>query len=99
MAEIKESAVGGFTWAFQNGPLCEEQLRGTRYILMDFVPHAHAFHRGIGQTMPTARRVSFCSMLFGEPGILKPVYLCNIAVPQDVMGNVYGVLTRRTCFR
>mmetsp|Transcript_17655 Transcript_17655/g.43454 ORF Transcript_17655/g.43454 Transcript_17655/m.43454 type:complete len:856 (+) Transcript_17655:308-2875(+) len=95
LAEIKESVVGGFAWASQNGPLCEEQMRGTRYNLMDVVLHADAIHRGMGQIMPTARRVCFASMLSGEPGLLEPVYLCNISVPQDAMGNVYGVLTRR----
>merc|ERR1711933_352440 len=34
-------------------------------------------------------------MLAAEPGILEPMYLANISVPQDAMGNVYGVLTRR----
>merc|ERR1712232_1555485 len=57
--------------------------------------HADAIHRGMGQIMPTARRVCFSSMLSGDPGLLEPVYLCNISVPQDAMGNVYGVLTRR----
>lgn len=95
LLEIKESVVGGFAWATQNGPLCEEQMRGTRYNLMDVVLHADAIHRGMGQIMPTARRVCFASMLTGEPGILEPIYLANISVPQDAMGNVYGVLTRR----
>lgn len=95
LAEIRESVVGGFAWATQNGPLCEEQMRGCRFNLMDVVLHADAIHRGMGQIMPTARRVCFSSMLAGSPGLLEPVYLCNISVPQDAMGNVYGVLTRR----
>jgi len=95
LLEIKESVVGGFAWASSNGPLCEEQMRGTRYNLMDVVLHADAIHRGMGQIMPVARRVCFASMLTGKPGLLEPVYLCNISVPQDAMGNVYGVLTQR----
>ena len=95
LAEIRESVVGGFAWATQNGPLCEEQMRGCRFNLMDVVLHADAIHRGMGQIMPTARRVCFGSMMTGKPGLLEPVYLCNISVPQDAMGNVYGVLTRR----
>jgi len=95
LLEIKESVVGGFAWATQSGPLCDEQLRGTRFNLMDVVLHADAIHRGMGQIMPTSRRVCFASMLSAEPGILEPVYLCNISVPQDAMGNVYGVLTQR----
>jgi len=95
LLEIKESVVGGFAWATQNGPLCEEQLRGIRFNLMDVVLHADAIHRGMGQIMPTSRRVCFSSMMTAEPNLLEPVYLCNISVPQDAMGNVYGVLTRR----
>lgn len=95
LIEIKESVVGGFAWGSQNGPLCEEQMRGCRFNLMDVVLHADAIHRGMGQIMPTARRVCFSSMLTAGPGLLEPVYLCNISVPQDAMGNVYGVLTRR----
>ena len=95
LAEIRESVVGGFAWATQNGPLCEEVMRGCRFNLMDVVLHADAIHRGMGQIMPTSRRVCFASMLTGGPSILEPIYLCNISVPQDAMGNVYGVLTRR----
>ncbi len=95
LLEIKESVVAGFAWATMNGPLCEEQMRGCRFNLMDVVLHADAIHRGMGQIMPTARRVCFASMLTAKPGLLEPIYLCNISVPQDAMGNVYGVLTRR----
>jgi len=95
LLEIKESVNAGFAWATQAGPLCEEQMRGVRFNLMDVTLHADAIHRGMGQIMPTARRVCFASLLTGEPGLLEPVYLCNISVPQDAMGNVYGVLTRR----
>jgi len=95
LIEIKESVVGGFAWATQNGPLCEEQMRGCRFNLMDVTLHADAIHRGMGQIMPTARRVCFSSMMTAEPNLLEPVYLCNISVPQDAMGNVYGVLTQR----
>mmetsp|Transcript_9074 Transcript_9074/g.13551 ORF Transcript_9074/g.13551 Transcript_9074/m.13551 type:complete len:863 (-) Transcript_9074:165-2753(-) len=95
LLEIKESVVGGFNWATQNGPLCEEQMRGCRFNLMDVVLHADAIHRGMGQIMPTSRRACFASLLTGGPGLLEPVYLCNISVPQDAMGNVYGVLTKR----
>jgi len=95
LLEIKESFVGGFAWAAQNGPLAEEQMRGVRFNLMDVVLHADAIHRGMGQIMPTSRRVCFASLLTAEPNLLEPVYLCNISVPQDAMGNVYGVLTQR----
>lgn len=95
LMEIKDAVISGFNWAIGNGPLCEEHMRGNRFNLMDIVLHADAIHRGMGQIMPTARRVMFSSMLSGQPGLLEPMYLANISVPQDAMGNVYGVLTQR----
>lgn len=93
--EIKESVVAGFNWAIQQGPMADETCRNVRVKLLDVTLHADAIHRGMGQIMPPARRVVFSSMLGAEPGILEPVYLCDIQVPQDAVGGCYGVLTRR----
>jgi elongation factor 2 len=93
--EIKESVVGGFQWAMQAGPMCEEQVRGVLYKLQDVVLHADAIHRGMGQIMPTARRVCFAGILTATPRLLEPVYLCDIQTPQDAMGGCYNCLTRR----
>lgn len=71
------------------------QVRGCRFNLQDVVLHADAIHRGMGQIMPTARRVVYASMLTASPMLLEPVYLCEISCPQDAMGGCYGVLTRR----
>eukprot|EP00611_Tribonema_gayanum_P020160 TRINITY_DN3625_c0_g1_i1.p1 TRINITY_DN3625_c0_g1~~TRINITY_DN3625_c0_g1_i1.p1 ORF type:complete len:900 (+),score=397.26 TRINITY_DN3625_c0_g1_i1:89-2701(+) len=93
--EIKESVNGGFGWAMGAGPLSDEQVRGVRFNLMDVVLHADAIHRGMGQIMPTARRVVYACIYQSTPSILEPVYLCEIQCPQDAMGGCYGVLTRR----
>jgi elongation factor 2 len=57
--------------------------------------HADAIHRGGGQLIPTARRVLYAAALLAEPGLLEPVFLVEIQVPESAMGGVYGVLTRR----
>eukprot|EP00968_Pinguiococcus_pyrenoidosus_P025412 scaffold6029_cov277-Pinguiococcus_pyrenoidosus.AAC.2 len=93
--EIKESVVGGFAWATAAGPLCEEQMRGVRVNLLDVVLHADAIHRGMGQIMPTARRVTYATLMTGDPKLLEPVYLVDITVPIDAMGGCYGVLTQK----
>jgi len=93
--EIKESVVGGFQWATKDGALCEEELRGLRVNLLDVVLHADAIHRGMGQILPTTRRVVYACQLTASPALLEPVFLVDIQCPQDAMGGVYGVLTRR----
>ncbi len=78
--EIKDSVIGGFQWASKEGPLCEENLRGVRFNIHDVTLHADAIHRGAGQIMPTARRCIYACILTADPGLLEPVYLCEIQV-------------------
>jgi elongation factor 2 len=93
--EIKDSVVSGFQWATREGPVAEEPMRSVRFNILDVTLHADAIHRGGGQIIPTARRVLYASMLLAEPGLLEPVFLVEIQVPETAMGGVYGVLTRR----
>ena len=93
--EIKDSVVSGFQWATKEGPVAEEPLRSIRFNIMDVTLHADAIHRGGGQIIPTARRVLYAAMLLADPGLLEPVYLVEIQVPEQAMGGIYGVLTRR----
>jgi len=93
--EIKDSFVGGFQWATKEGPMCDENCRGVLVKIHDVTLHADAIHRGGGQIIPTARRVVYAAMMSSGPALMEPVYLAEIQVPQDVMGNCYGVVTRR----
>jgi elongation factor 2 len=93
--EIKDSFVAGFQWATKEGPMADENMRGVIVKVIDVTLHADAIHRGGGQIIPTARRVIYGCMLTSEPRLQEPVYQCEIQVPQDVMGNCYGVLTSR----
>ncbi|KAJ6096531.1 hypothetical protein N7486_007277 [Penicillium sp. IBT 16267x] len=93
--EIKDSVVSGFQWATREGPVAEEPLRSVRFNIMDVTLHADAIHRGGGQLIPTARRVLLASTLLSEPGILEPIFNVEIQVPEQAMGGIYGVLTRR----
>ena len=95
LQEIKDSVVSGFQWATREGPVGEEPMRSVRFNLMDVTLHADAIHRGGGQIIPTARRVLYASTLLATPALLEPVFLVEITVPEDAMGGVYGVLTRR----
>ncbi|KAF2479611.1 P-loop containing nucleoside triphosphate hydrolase protein [Neohortaea acidophila] len=93
--EIKDSVVSGFQWATKEGPIAEEPMRSCRFNIMDVTLHADAIHRGGGQIIPTARRVLFAATLLADPALLEPVYLVEIQVPEQAMGGIYGVLTRR----
>jgi len=93
--EIKDSIVAAFQWATKEGLLCDEQLRGVRYNLIDVVLHTDAIHRGGGQIIPTARKCFYAAQYTADPRLLEPIFLVEIQAPQGVLGSIYGVLSRR----
>jgi elongation factor 2 len=93
--EIKDSVVSGFQWASKEGVLCDENMRGIRFDIHDVTLHADAIHRGGGQIIPTARRVMYACVLTAQPRLMEPVFLVEIQCPENAIGGIYGVLTRR----
>ncbi|KCV70324.1 elongation factor 2 [Fonticula alba] len=95
MNEIKDSCMTAFQLATLEGVLCEENLRGCRFDIMDVTLHADAIHRGGGQIIPTTRRVVHAAQLASKPALQEPVFLVEIQCPETSMGGVYSVLNRR----
>merc|ERR1711933_203745 len=77
--EIKEHVNSAFQWATKEGPLCEENMRGIRFNLMDVTLHTDSIHRGAGQIM-------------GKPTLQEPVFLVEITCPQEAMSGVYNCM-------
>lgn len=95
LIEIKDSVVGGFKWACNEGPMCEERSRGLKLVVNDVTLHADAIHRGMGQVSPTARRVTYAGMYLASPCLLEPVFLVNITCPNSLVGSIYNVMSMR----
>ena len=93
--EIRTSMESSFQDVTRNGVLAEENLRGVRFNIQDVELHTDAIHRGDGQIMPTARRVYYASEMTANPRFQEPIYLCNIAAPQDVMSGIYQCFSQR----
>ncbi|MHA2203260.1 MAG: GTP-binding protein, partial [Candidatus Hodarchaeales archaeon] len=95
LREVKDYIIQGFRWAAKEGPLCGEPFYGLRFMLEDVKLHEDPVHRGAGQVMPVSRRACFGAMLMAEPILLEPIYKVQVQVPEQYLGNVYKVLTRR----
>jgi elongation factor 2 len=93
--EIKDSCVAGFQWATKEGALCEENMRGIRFNVIDVTLHTDAIHRGGGQIIPTTRRVCYAAALLADPTLQEPVYLVEIQCPEQAIGGIYSVLNKR----
>merc|ERR1712050_747658 len=98
LIEIKEHVNSAFQWATKEGPLCEENMRGIRFNIIDVTLHTDSIHRGAGQIMPPTRRVCFAAELTAKPTLQEPVFLVEITCPQDAMSGVYNCMNlRRGC--
>ncbi|OII73721.1 GTPase translation elongation factor 2 [Cryptosporidium ubiquitum] len=95
LTEIKDHCNSAFQWATKEGILCEEDMRGIRFNLLDVTLHADAIHRGAGQITPTCRRVMYAAALTASPRLLEPMFLVEISAPQEVVGGIYATLNQR----
>merc|ERR1711920_106234 len=96
--EIKEHVNSAFQWASKEGPLCEENMRGVRFNLVDVTLHVDSIPRGAGQIMPPTRRCCFAAIMTATPTLQEPIFLVEITCPQSAMSGVYNVMNmRRGC--
>jgi len=96
--EIKEHVNSAFQWATKEGPMCEENMRGIKFNIMDVTLHTDSIHRGAGQIMPPTRRCCFAAEMTGKPTLQEPIFLVEITCPQDAMSGVYNCMNlRRGC--
>merc|ERR1712176_210518 len=93
--EIKEHVNSAFQWASKEGPICEENMRGVRFNLVDVTLHADSIHRGAGQIMPPTRRCCFAALMTATPTLQEPIFLVEITCPQAAMSGVYNVMNMR----
>ena len=85
----------GFQNITKEGVLAEESLRGVRFNILDVELHPDAIHRGGGQIIPTARRVYYAAEMTATPKYQKPVYLCELSTPSEIMSGVYQCFSQR----
>ncbi|CDZ96739.1 eukaryotic translation elongation factor 2 [Phaffia rhodozyma] len=95
MSEIKDSCVAAFQWATKEGVVCEENMRGIRFNILDVTLHTDAIHRGGGQLIPVCRRVCYAAALLASPGLQEPMYSVEIQCPENAQGGVYSCLNVR----
>ncbi|TDL19669.1 P-loop containing nucleoside triphosphate hydrolase protein [Rickenella mellea] len=95
MNEIKDTCVAGFQWATKEGVCAEEVMRGVRFNILDATLHADSIHRGGGQIILATRRACYAACLLATPALEEPVYLVEIQCPENAIGGIYRVLTRR----
>ncbi|MEK6834211.1 MAG: elongation factor EF-2, partial [Thermoproteota archaeon] len=93
VGESTDSILSGFEDTMKEGPLTREQVRGCKFVFHHFVPHEDAAHRGLSQLGPASRRACMGVMLMAQPVLLEPTLGIEVRVPQEMIGNVAGVIS------
>jgi len=93
--ESTDSILSGFEDTMKEGALAKEQVRNCKFIFHHFVPHEDPAHRGLAQLGPASRRACMGAMILAKPALLEPMLGIEIRVPQDLIGNVAGVLSAK----
>jgi elongation factor 2 len=95
MQEIKDSVLNGFKRVCYSGVLCDEPLRGVKFVITDCTLHADNIHRGGGQIISTAWNAMYAAQLLAEPCLTEPIFQVDVTVPDECMGAVYNVISQR----
>jgi len=93
VGESTDSILSGFEDSVKEGPLAREQVRGAKFTFTHFVPHEDPAHRGLSQLGPASRRACTGVMLLAQPVLLEPTLGIEVRVPQEMIGNVAGVIS------
>jgi ribosome assembly protein 1 len=80
------------------GPLCNEPVQGVAVFLEELSIDASTgedFGRLTGEIIKAVRESIRAGFLDWSPRLMLAMYSCEIQASTDVLGKVYGVLTRR----
>ncbi|CAG8439651.1 10899_t:CDS:10 [Ambispora gerdemannii] len=101
--DFEEAVHTGFQLATKAGPLCAEPLMGVAYFVEDFLIDTE--NTGLepsevrskigGQVMTTMRDACRQGFLEWSPRLMLAMYSCDIQATTEVLGRVYGVISRR----
>lgn len=94
----EESLLTGFQLAVQNGPLCAEPVEGIIVVIESakvLESDGSAESKVSGQLISRTREQIYTAFLEWSPRLLLATYKCDIQATTDVLGRVYGVITRR----
>lgn len=93
--DVKDSIKTGFGWVTKEGVLSGENMRGIRFDITDAKIHSDSMHRGGGQLIPAARRVFYASQLTAKPRFQEPIFLLEMQVHEDVIGNIFNLMGKK----
>src|SRR5262245_12203371 len=95
LKHVEEGIHTAFQLATLSGPLCGEPLRGLCFMVERMELPEEASAALGGQMISAMREACRKGFLQNSPRLMLAMYSCQIQAQADVLGKVYGVLSRR----
>lgn len=94
LREAKDLLVAGFKLGVNEGPLCDEPVRRTKFKILDAVLGTNALTSG-GQIIPMTRNAVHCGVLTAAPRLLEPMYRVHVTCTYKCVLAVHTMLEKR----
>lgn len=92
---LKDSINLGFKWAIDEGPLCDEPIRNTKFKILDASFNEADIYNNTSQVLPTARRACYTGFMLGSPRLMEPVYSVFATCTTLATSSVNRLLRKR----
>lgn len=92
---LKDTISLGFKWSVNEGPLCDEPIRNTKFKILDAVISGSEIQRSGTQIIPMTRKACYTGFLTAFPRLMEPVYTVHITCTQQAISAASRLLGRR----
>ncbi|RLV95678.1 Pre-mRNA-splicing factor cwf10 [Spathaspora sp. JA1] len=95
LLSVKESIILGFKWSVNEGPLCDEPIRNTKFRILDAVINGSELYKSSTQIIPLTRRACYTGLLTSTPKLMEPIYRLDATCTYRAISVVKQLLTKR----
>lgn len=85
----------GFKWSTNEGPLCEEPVRDTKFKIIDVNLNGDEIHRGGARIIPLSRKACYTGFLTASPRLMEPYYRVHGTGPYRAISVFSAILGKR----
>lgn len=94
---VKDSVILGFKWSCNEGPLCDEPIRNTKFKILDIDLNGldSQVQTSGAQIIPMTRRACYTGFLTANPRIMEPIYKVFVTCTYRAKNAISLILDKR----
>lgn len=92
---LKDSISLGFKWSINEGPLCDEPIRNTKFKILDAIISGSEIQRSGAQIIPMTRKACYTGFLTATPRLMEPIYLVDVTCSTKAILAISKILRNK----